>query len=174
MFKLLFQREEKVVRSKVLIGALAVAAVATIYLYEALKLPMGSLKMPGMGFMPVISGASLLLLCLILAVGELLSNPYGRGSQNGSGVKQEAPGDGGSKTMIIFIPTLLIYPAALTYLGFIMATTALLYIALRIMNYRNGMASLLAALVATVAAELLFSNLLGVSLPLGKVLERIL
>lgn len=149
------------------VGSLVVATIAIVYLQEAIKLPIGSVNTPGMGFVPVLFGTVLLILCVILAGVELLAPRPGRGDMKESVSNLDKIKGNDLKRMLGFILSLLLYPIALSCLGFIFATIALLFVSLRIMNYKNWIYSLMAAVVATLAAQFLFVNLLGVSFLTG-------
>lgn len=156
--------------SKNVAGALAIGITTSIYLYEALKLPFGSAAAPGMGFMPVLVALTVLTLCLVLIGTEWLW--VSRGTPPNDRVKdlweEEEEGESsGYKKPFMLILTLLLYPWALTYLGFILSSIFLLYTSLRIMAYRNWWISLAVATVTSILAHIIFSNWLGIYFPKG-------
>ncbi len=59
----------------------------------------------------------------------------------------------------------LVYPFLLNYLGFILATTAVVYVMLAILGFRNPLRGLLLALALTVFCFIVFAVYLGVACP---------
>jgi len=156
--------------SKTVAGALTIGIATSIYLYEALKLPFGSVAAPGMGFMPVLVALTVLALCLVLIGTEWLmaSRSIPSSDQVKDLWEEEEEGESsGYQRPFMLVLTLLLYPWALTYLGFILSSIFLLYASLRIMSYRNWWISLAVAVVTTILANIIFSNWLGIYFPKG-------
>ncbi|SMB97256.1 Tripartite tricarboxylate transporter TctB family protein [Thermanaeromonas toyohensis ToBE] len=151
-------------------GALTIGIITAVYLYEAFKLPFGSAAAPGMGFMPVLTGMSVILLCLMLLAKELLFSqaPTSSSVQERDLWEEEEGGESsGYRKPLMLIIILLLYPLALTYLGFIISSILLLYTSLRIMEYRNWLICLAVAVLTAVVANIVFSHWLGIYFPKG-------
>lgn len=153
--------------SRDVIGALAVAAVALVYLQQALRLPLGSARMPGTGFVPLLFGFALLGLCVLL-VGYGMLVPGASADRKGApAVEEDLAESTGWQKPLTLVVVLLVYPLAMEKLGFVVSTAGVLYAALRVMNYHNWTTSLLLAVAATLVAYLLFGIWLGVCFPHG-------
>ncbi|CEP69389.1 Protein of unknown function DUF1468 [Moorella glycerini] len=153
--------------SRNVMGALGIGIITLIYLYEAFQLPFGSAGAPDMGFVPVLMGIALLVLCIML-IGKELLLPAKSVGQEVDLWDEEGEGEStGFKKPLIIIVALLIYPIILVNLGFILSTIILLFIALRVMEYRSWLISLLVALVTTVLANIIFSSWLSIYFPKG-------
>lgn len=149
------------------VGSLVIAAMAGVYLYEAIRMPMGTIEYPGVGFVPVLFGTGLLVLCFVLVGEELLTARSGKTGLKDSGQKPVGINSRNLKRMSILILSFLLFPLALSTLGFLVATSALLLVSLRIMQYKKWIHSIVVALAATFMAHFLFVHLLGLSLPTG-------
>lgn len=154
--------------SKNVIGASGIGVIALFYLYQAHKLPFGSAGMPGMGFVPVLVGVALLALCVALIVSDLASPA--RGGVREADLWEEEEGESesaGYKNPAVITAVMLIYPIALDTLGFVISSAALLFVVLRVMKYRGWLGSLVAAVLTSTVAHLVFSVWLKVYFPKG-------
>lgn len=153
--------------SKNVIGALGIGIITLIYLYEAFQLPFGSAGAPDMGFVPVLMGIALLFLCIIL-IGKEILFPAKSNDQEIDLWEEEGEGESaGIKKPLIITVALIIYPIVLVKLGFILATVALLFITLRVMEYRSWWVCLLIAIITTVLTNFIFSSWLSIYFPKG-------
>lgn len=153
--------------NKNVLGALGIGLITLVYLYEAFQLPFGSAGAPDMGFVPVLMGTALLVLCIIL-IGKELLFPVKSNNQEVDLWEEEEEGESaGLKKPLIITIALIIYPIILVQLGFILSTIALLFVTLRVMEYRSWLISLLVAILATVLANYIFSGWLSIYFPKG-------
>jgi len=65
------------------------------------------------------------------------------------------------------IVVVLLYPILLVNLGFILSSVALVYVSLRIMEYRTWWISLILAIVIIFLVNYIFGNVFGIMLPSG-------
>jgi hypothetical protein len=136
--------------------AAALALLGLAALYKAAKLPFGSIGAPDSGFYPT-------LVCLALAVFGAISLAE---SDAAPGEEAEgAPEPRAALRVWTAIAGLAAYAVLLTPAGFIVCTTVLLVLFLRMGRVRWSAAAALAA-VAAVACYVLFTRL-GVPLPAG-------
>lgn len=155
------------ISNKNVIGASGIGAAALLYLYEAYKLPLGRAGMPGIGFVPVIIGAVLLALCVVLIARELIF-PAPRGQAQADPWEEESEGEStGLKKPILITAAMLAFPVALVNLGFLISSAALLFVVLRVMEFRGWLGSLIAALLTVALAHVIFSLWLNVYFPKG-------
>jgi hypothetical protein len=148
-------------------GAAGIAGGALIYLFEAWKLPFGSVRNPDIGFMPLLIGFLVLGLCLILLAGEILKPPREKKKEVDLFDEDEKEESAGLRKPMILAGAVIVYPFAFVYLGFVPATVLLTTLSLRVMEYRGWFWSLGIAVVITLVAYLLFGVWLHVNFPKG-------
>ena len=155
--------------TKNVMGATGIGVVAIVYILEAFTLPMGTLRTPNMGFVPLIIGFVLLGCCvLLIALDRLLPGAVEETVIFSEEEDEEPEGEStGLKKPGIIAGALLIYPFLFTTLGFIISTFLLLYITLRVMEYKTWRGSLLASVLAVLATYVIFAVCLGVYFPNG-------
>jgi len=152
---------------QILLVPISIAIIGIIYLYEAFKMPFGQVNAPDRSFMPVIYGFVLLGFCLVQILTEIF-RPEGKKEK--SILSEEEAVDGettGPKKPIILIISLLIYCIFFNKLGFIVATIPLVFVALRVMEYRSWKASLIVAIIVTLVTYFVFVEWLKVYFPAG-------
>lgn len=142
-----FKRLETAVAASLLLLAL-------FAIWQALGMPMGTAAMPGAGVMPVALGILLALCALVLIVWR------------------DKTGSSGDVRVIVghrFVALGIVATAVAGLLfervGFLITSTLFLFVLLRSLSTLGTWRSLLAGVVASVVARLLFQNLLDVSLP---------
>ncbi|MGI1659174.1 MAG: tripartite tricarboxylate transporter TctB family protein [Desulfitobacterium sp.] len=141
-------------------GSIGIGIIGLIYLYEALKLPLGSLREPDSGLIPVIFVSALIGFCLLQIVVDSLRTRQGNEKKNdGETTDTTKP--------IILIVSLFVFCIVLNKLGFILSSIPLTFVALRVMQYKTRWASLVVSVIVTLIVYLVFSELLGVYLPPG-------
>lgn len=150
-------------------GAAGVGVIAVIYILDALTLPMGTMRSPNMGFVPLIIGGLLFACCVLLVAIDRLSPGMVEEIVIFSEDDEDEPeGEStGYKKPGILAGALLLYPIAFTTLGFVISTFLLLYLALRVLEYKTWQISLLTAALAILTTYVIFSVLLGVYFPAG-------
>ena len=150
-----------------LIGAMVIGSITLIYLYEAVQLPFGSLVTPGSGFVPVIVAVIILAMCIFKAGAELLF-PSGNDDKKVDLWSDDEPSKNvDQKRPLKIMIAVILYPIVLGYLGFILATSILLFVTLRFMEYRSWWVSLLVAIVITIVTKFVFGNIFDVMFPMG-------
>jgi hypothetical protein len=143
-------------------GALFSSAVGLIYLAEALNLDFGSTHMPQEGFVPVLTGSALLLCCAALLLRELFFAGAPAGPLHAAAQENGEEDVFFWKRPLRLIGFFVLYPLLLPYVGFITATTLLLYFVFRIFEYRNHIWSLAVAALCVAAAYGIFEKWLKV------------
>lgn len=148
-------------------GAAGIAVGTLIYLFEARKLPFGSVRNPDIGFMPILIGFLVLGLCLVLLLRELFRPPQDRKKEVDLFDEEEKEETASLKKPLLLGAAILIYPLAFVSLGFLSATVLLTTVSLRVMEYRGWFWSFGIAVSITLSAYLLFGSWLHVNFPKG-------
>lgn len=149
-------------------GAVGIAAATLIYLAEARKLPFGSIRSPDLGFMPLLSGFTLLGLCLFLFAREVFRPARPKGKEVDLFEDRDEGGESAGFTKpLILSAALFLYPLSFVSLGFILSTFALVTVSLRVMEFRGWRVSLILGAAISLFAFLLFGRWLDVQLPRG-------
>jgi hypothetical protein len=148
-------------------GAAGIAGGTLIYLFEAWKLPFGSVRNPDIGFMPLLFGILVFVLCLLLFAKEILNPPAGKKKEVDLFDEEEKEESAGLQKPLILAGAVIVYPFAFVYLGFVPATVLLTTLSLRVMEYRGWFWSLGIAAVITLVSYLFFGVWLHVNFPKG-------
>ncbi|MBI5112986.1 MAG: tripartite tricarboxylate transporter TctB family protein [Rhodovulum sp.] len=136
--------------------ALLLLATAATFVAASLQLSLGTTQKPGPGVVPLVSAVFLGLAAVTALVGR-------RRADEG-----EPPAGAAARAVLVVAALVLVYPAALAWLGFSIATVALVWGAARALDLPARPAGLLA--VGTVGVSvLLFRVALDVPLPTGLV-----
>jgi putative tricarboxylic transport membrane protein len=123
---------------------------------EALQVPLGSVRMPGAGFFPLLLGIALSLLAILL-LGMTAAHPPGEWRR----VWPERP------EVLYLIASLAAGVALFERLGFLVTMTAFLAVALKVLGRMSWPSAAVLALVGSVASYLVFSRALLIALPTG-------
>ena len=138
------------------VTAAAALAFGAAVLYEASKLPFGTVHNPGQGFFPWWTSAVIVLLALILLVQALRSR---------SSNAHEGPG------RIVKVAALLIVLAAYTFLleplGYMLSTFLLVLFMLRGIDPQRWTVALGVAAMTAIGSYVVFAIWLSVPLPRG-------
>ena len=145
-------------------GALSIGIVAIIYLIDGMELNIGTVGMPGEGFVPRVMGVFLLFCCAALLVQEMVSPKESEAKNQAS---EEAPDAENARRPIWLMIALLIYAAVLPILGFVLSTLVLMLASLRIFEYRNWIGSCMIAAAATAVTYFVFEKWLQILFPPG-------
>jgi putative tricarboxylic transport membrane protein len=140
----------------VAVGALVFGAAA---LYEASKLPFGTIHNPGQGFFPWWTGAVIVLLALILLLQALRSRSSAAGEHPGRIAK-----------VALLLAFLAGYTFLLEPLGYALSTFLLVLCMLRAIDPQRWAVALGIAAVAAVGSYVVFAMWLSVPLPRGSLL----
>ena len=141
------------------LSALVVLLVALAALVEARRLPFGSVSAPGAGFFPLTLGAGLALLGAALLVRSFATTAGGPAAPF---VTPSAR----ARLMTVMI-AMLAYAALLGWLGFALATFALMVVLFRVVESHGWARAVLESAATAVLAHVVFKAWLGVRLPPG-------
>ena len=147
-------------------GALFIGLVAVLYLFDGRELSMGSVGMPGEGFVPRVMGIFLLACCVALFSREV----FFRHSASDAEKSGQAEGDAdeeNTKRPLYLMVALLVYAGVLPFLGFILSTFALMLVSFRIFEFRNWGWSVVMAAAATAVTHFVFEKWLQILFPPG-------
>ena len=133
--------------------ASALLALASYVLIAALRMPRGTLALPGPGFFP----AALAGLLGVAAVGLLARVGLGRAS--------DEPVSLGRGHVVTTLASLAGVALVLERLGFLVTLSLFLIVLFRALSPLGWLRSAVAAVATTVVAYLFFHTVLGVSLP---------
>lgn len=133
---------------------LCFAAVGIAFLIGAVKLTVGVPTEPKPGFFPFIDGVILVVLAALFLM------------QAWRGQAGEGTAFGSIRGPAIVILTLILYVATLEWLGYVITTTVLSAVVLYVLDTKPK-ALIPVSLGLALASYLLFSRLLGVTLPPG-------
>ncbi len=129
-------------------------AIGIVFMIGAVKLQVGVPTEPRPGFFPFIDG-----IILIVLSGLFLFQAWG-----GKAGETRAFGKMGGPVLVVL--TLILYVATLETLGYIITTTILSAVVMKVMETRTRIL-VLVSLTLAVVSYLLFDRLLGVTLPRG-------
>ena len=139
------------------------SAVAGIFLLlgiviciEALQVPIGSVRMPGAGFFPLLLGLALAVLSLLL-----LGMTYATVAAAPVRVWPERP------EVVYLVGSLLASVWLFERAGFLITMTLFLCVALRVLGRKSWALALAIGLAGSVAAYIVFSRGLQIALPSG-------
>lgn len=121
----------------------------------AVRLHLGTPQEPQPGFFPFVAAVILVVLCGILLVQALCGRRQG----------MEAFGE--MWRPVILIAGLFVYAVVLDVVGYVVATTVLSVVVLRVLDTKTWWKLLVISLALSLGTYLLFDRLLDVSLPEG-------
>ena len=139
-------------------------AVAVPICYGGIKLSLGELHNPGLGFFPFISGAVLGL----LSIANFLQSG---GAPKGTGSGALWPDKGKALKVLITVIALLIYAACLEYLGFLLSTILFLGFLLRLIEPQRWALVIGGSVLISVVSYGVFDMWLKAELPKGLLLQ---
>lgn len=122
----------------------------------ALQVPVGSFRMPGAGFFPLVLGIALGVLALGL-LGMSLAAP----SAGPTRVWPERP------EVVYLVVTLAVVVLLFERAGFLLAMALFLGVALRVLGRKGWVTAIVVAVVGSVTSYVVFSRVLLIALPSG-------
>lgn len=131
--------------------------IAAYVCREAMKSGIGSVHVPGPGFVPFLTGIVLAALSCTLLVSATLRRSQGKMSDLWKGLAWSK--------VIIAAAALFVYCILLPVLGYLIATFGLMVLMLATTKRLNLWLQALVALVITSSSYFIFHTLLGVQLP---------
>jgi putative tricarboxylic transport membrane protein len=132
-----------------------------VVMIGAIRLHLGTPREPQPGFFPFVAALILVVLCGILLVQAL----YGR--------RQGMEAFGELWRPVILIAGLFVYAVVLDVVGYVVATTVLSAVVLRVLDTKTWWKLLVISLALSIGTYILFDRLLDVSLPEGVLAELI-
>jgi putative tricarboxylic transport membrane protein len=129
-------------------------AIGIVFMIGAIKLQVGVPTEPRPGFFPFIDGTILIVLSALF-----LFQVWGVRADDSRAV-------GNLRGPVLVVLTLILYVAALEPLGYIITTTLLSAVVLKVMETKLRVL-ILVSLILAVVSYLIFDRLLGVALPRG-------
>jgi len=145
-----------------IIVSLILILLSSLFCFFSLKLGMGSIKDPGSGFIPFLTGCSLIALSLFVMLFE------GKATRKaGSKPRLFKRTDFGLAPSLLVLISLLIYVLILDILGFVLSTFLFLTFLFNISEKRNWKIALGASICITTSAYLVFDYLLEIAFPKG-------
>lgn len=124
--------------------------------FEGLRVPVGTFRMPGAGFFPLLLGMALSVFSIVL-LGMSLVSP-GRGSTK---VWPERP------EVLYLMGSVGAAAALFERAGFLLTMALFLVIAMRVLGKLRWVTAIVLALVGSVASYVVFGRVLLVALPSG-------
>ena len=137
-----------------IVAGLCFAVIGILFMIGAVKLRVGVPTEPRPGFFPFIDGIILIVLSTLFLI-QIFSGRIGESHAFG---KMGGP--------ILVVLTLILYVATLETLGYVITTTILSAVVLKVMETKPWII-VLVSLILAVVSYLLFDRLLGVTLPRG-------
>ena len=152
-----------------MIAAIALLAFGAVTVALSLQLPLGTLRMPGTGFFPLVLGLLLVVLAAAQGTRLLLARARARAAAApppATPPPAAQPADGAAQRVVLFIgvvalATLLLQPA-----GYVASTLLLMVGLLRVLGVSWGACVLIAASSA-LASHFVFVRWLGIPMPAG-------
>lgn len=147
--------------SRDLVGGAVFLAGGIVAIWSAADLSMGTLRLVGPGAFPILLGVALVLLATALIVQSLRTTAAPR-------TDEEAPEPFGHARVALVAALIAVFIAILPLAGFVVASAALM-VALYAIGARQpfSLFPLVAGLLTSLVAYLLFVLALGVPLPMG-------
>jgi hypothetical protein len=139
----------------------AVLAVAGVYLFQALKLPLGSAARPGAGFYPVIVAVFACVICLVGLVRGVGFSPQAAGSDADDGDPMPA-----LRRVAITTAALAGFCVVMPWTGYPVAAAAFVIVTLLGLGSRPW-AAVTIGILGALGSHALFAGLLDVPLPRG-------
>ena len=143
-----------------IIGSVLLILIGIGVVIESIRLKLGTPLMPQPGFFPFLGGALLIGLAAILLVQSLRRRAD-------SPPRQPGEAFGTLWKPAILIVSLCVYTAALEPLGYVLPTTILVAVVLRVLGVTSWKILGLASIGLSVGAYVLFGKALGIDLPTG-------
>ncbi len=141
-----------------LISSMVLFAIGLFIIFYAPQFGLGSLSVPGPGFMPFLSGIVICGFSIITFLRAFLSKSAGV-EKIWANVKL--------KEIILTLAMLIVYTLFLKRLGFIICTFFLILILVRLAASRSWLSSIFIGGLSSILSYLLFETLLRAQLPRG-------
>jgi len=143
--------------------ALVIAAVALIFIYGSLKMPLGTVLTPAAGLVPLLLGGGALVLAIVAMVSP--EPARGQASAISGGKGQDGAGRVPRPLRIMIVLGAMIF--AFERAGFILSLLFGSFVLLRFVEKKPLLLSLVISLALSGGLYFLFSRVLYVNLPSG-------
>jgi putative tricarboxylic transport membrane protein len=141
------------------ISSLVMLGIAAFICMESLRLPLGSWRDPGAGFLPLGSGICLGILSIVayfqarFRAGEDVWRPWYSRERR--------------KSLLIILGVLFIYSLILEFLGFMLSTFILLFMLFRLVERQKWVVAVGGSAIASIVSYAVFQVWLKTQLPRG-------
>ena len=153
-------------RRKQILISLILLGFSLFYLIASLKLKMGTHKVMGPGFFPLVTGC-LLLVCTVVYLVRVLAQR----AREREAVKPAPRAEKNYRAVAGILVCTAAFPLILEYLKFVGSTFIVGFAMLLLLRPKSILFSLLLSIAIAVGCFLIFSRLFGVSLPFGPMEE---
>lgn len=136
-----------------LIFSLCIFLISIIYLYDAKDLVIGTMKRPGVGFLPIVSG----ILLAVLSLFEIIKSFVSKNDVSKIIIDW--------KKIAVFFAGVIIYLFLLKPIGYIFSTLALLVFLTKLFGAKSWLKPLIFSVVLSLGSYYLFIVALQVQLP---------
>ncbi len=127
--------------------------VSVIYLYDAKDLVLGTMKRPGVGFLPIVSGTLLAFFSLF----ELIRSYLNKNGSSQINIKWAK--------IALFLAGVILYALVLKLIGYTVATFGLLLFLTKLFGAKSWVKPLIFSMALSLGSYYLFAELLLVPLP---------
>ena len=143
------------------ISGIVIMVFAAVVYFEGRRLPFGTLRNPGPGFLPLGFGIVLFFTAMLFVLGTVFK-------KGGPGDPMGAPWKGLQwKKVPYTLAALTVYALLVDRIGFIICTASLMAALLWGSGARRRLMAVIAGSAVAIASYVLFRSLLGVQLPPG-------
>jgi putative tricarboxylic transport membrane protein len=150
-----------------LIAAGALLVFSIVFTLSSLGLKIGKISNPGPGLMPLLLGLALTACALVYLIHQLRT-----GHDRTESLSSESPGGWSAhRVPLCIVAAVVCYPFLLARLGFLCATTLVVFGIMLLLRFKTPGWSLAVSIVMTLLCYLLFARALGVVLPAGALEE---
>lgn len=136
-----------------LIFPVCILLVSIIYLYAAKDLVVGTIKRPGVGFLPIISGT----LLAILSLSEVIKSYLSKNDASKTDINW--------RKITVFFSGVILYLFLLKPIGYIFTTFGLLVFLTKLFGAKSWLKPLIFSILLSLGSYYLFAVLLQVQLP---------
>lgn len=136
------------------IGCLLLSA---LYLYAASSFPVGEMKRPGVGFVPLLTG----IVAAVFSAAELIKC---LASGSGEGESAGAAGFAWAK-LAMFLGCAALYVAIIYFFGYLVATFVVLFLLVKLFGEKSWVKPLVFSALLSYGSFFLFTRVLLVPLP---------
>jgi len=146
-------------------AAISLFVFGAITVALSLQLPLGTLRMPGSGFFPLVLGLALMTLAGVHGVQLRLAKP--KAATPEPQPAPQTPADGSTIRVVLFMGTVAAATALLEPLGYTLSSFLLMLALLWILGLRRWHLSAMIALASAAASYVIFVVWLKIPMPSG-------